>query len=64
MDLSACKSGGDILGLTDEFTNLETLDLSNSTITNLKAFPKLENLKKVIILHLLLFRAFTGVRIS
>lgn len=47
LDLSACKSGGDILGLTDEFTNLETLDLSNSTITNLKAFPKLENLKKV-----------------
>lgn len=47
MDLSGCKTGGDIVGFTDEFVNLETLDLSNSAITSLRAFPKLASLKKV-----------------
>ena len=43
------KTGGDIdiECFTSEFSNLETLDLSNSTITNLRGFPKLKNLKKL-----------------
>ena len=49
LDLSGVKTGGDIdiECFTSEFANLETLDLSNSTITNLRGFPKLKNLKKL-----------------
>jgi len=47
LDLSGCKTGGDMVGLTDEYVNLESLDLSNSYITSLKTFPKLKTLKKV-----------------
>lgn len=36
-----------IVGLTDEFVNLETLSLINVGLTNLKGFPKLPNLKKL-----------------
>jgi len=43
------KTGGDIdiECFNNKFSNLETLDLSNSTITNLRGFPKLKNLKKL-----------------
>merc|ERR1719458_225049 len=46
LDLSGVKTGGDIdiECFTSEFANLETLDLSNSTITNLRGFPKLKKL--------------------
>jgi len=47
LDLSGCKTGGELLGLTGDFELLETLDLSNSLLTSLKTFPKLKNLKKV-----------------
>ena len=49
LDLSGVKTGGDIdiECFNSEFSNLETLDLSNSTITNLRGFPKLKNLKKL-----------------
>lgn len=47
LDLSGCKTGGDMMGLTDEYINLESLDLNNSFITSLKTFPKLKALKKV-----------------
>ena len=50
MDLSGCKTLGEIEGLTEEFTSLEMLDISNSNITTLKNFPKLQNLRKVGIL--------------
>ncbi|XP_056640496.1 acidic leucine-rich nuclear phosphoprotein 32 family member A isoform X1 [Diorhabda sublineata] len=36
-----------IIGLTDEFTNLESLSLINVGLTSLKGFPKLPNLKKL-----------------
>ncbi|KAJ8918966.1 hypothetical protein NQ315_016868 [Exocentrus adspersus] len=36
-----------IVGLTDEFTNLETLSLINVGLVSLKGFPKLPNLKKL-----------------
>lgn len=36
-----------IVGLTDEFVNLETLSLINVGLTSLKGFPKLPNLKKL-----------------
>ena len=49
LDLSGVKTGGDIdiECFNSKFSNLETLDLSNSTITNLRGFPKLKNLKKL-----------------
>ena len=47
LDLSGCKTGGEIEGLTEEFESLEVLDFSNSNITTLKTFPKLPNLRKV-----------------
>ena len=49
LDLSGVKTGGDIdiECFTSEFANLETLDLSQSTLTNLRGFPKLKNLKKL-----------------
>ena len=49
LDLSGCKTLGEIEGLTEEFTSLEMLDISNSNITTLKNFPKLPNLRKVSI---------------
>ncbi|XP_076356358.1 acidic leucine-rich nuclear phosphoprotein 32 mapmodulin isoform X3 [Tachypleus tridentatus] len=36
-----------IVGLTDEFINLETLSLINVGLTSLKGFPKLPSLKKL-----------------
>uniref|UniRef100_A0A1B6IXM1 Acidic leucine-rich nuclear phosphoprotein 32 family member A n=1 Tax=Homalodisca liturata TaxID=320908 RepID=A0A1B6IXM1_9HEMI len=36
-----------IVGLTDEFVNLESLSLINVGLTTLKGFPKLPNLKKL-----------------
>ena len=36
-----------IEGLTEEFTNLESLSLINVGLTTLKGFPKLPNLRKV-----------------
>ena len=36
-----------IEGLTDEYTNLETLSLINVGLTTLKGFPKLPKLKKL-----------------
>lgn len=47
LDLSGCKTGGEIEGLTEEFESLEVLDFSNSNITTLKTFPKLPNLRKL-----------------
>jgi len=47
LDLSGCKTLGEIEGLTEEFTSLEMLDISNSNITTLKNFPKLQNLRKL-----------------
>jgi hypothetical protein len=47
LDLSGCKTMGEIEGLTEEFLNLELLDLSNSNLTTLKTFPKLPNLRKI-----------------
>ncbi|GIY91661.1 acidic leucine-rich nuclear phosphoprotein 32 family member A [Caerostris extrusa] len=42
--LDNCRSTA-IVGLTDEFCNLESLSLINVGLTNLKGFPKLPNLK-------------------
>lgn len=36
-----------IVGLTDEYVNLETLSLINVGLTSLKGFPKLPKLKKL-----------------
>jgi len=47
LDLSGCKTLGEIEGLTEEFVSLEMLDISNSNITTLKNFPKLPNLRKL-----------------
>jgi len=47
LDLSFCKSGGDIEGLTEEFENLESINCEGSNITNLKNFPKLKNLRRI-----------------
>jgi len=47
LDLSFCKSGGDIEGLTEEFENLEYINCEGSNITNLKNFPKLKNLRRI-----------------
>ena len=41
-----CRSTN-IVGLTEEFSNLETLSLINVGLTSLKGFPKLPNLKKL-----------------
>nr|CAD7398235.1 unnamed protein product [Timema cristinae] len=45
LNLDNCRSTS-IVGLTDEFTSLETLSLINVGLTSLKGFPKLPNLKK------------------
>jgi len=47
LNLDNCRSTS-IVGLSDEFTNLETLSLINVGLTSLKGFPKLPNLKKVV----------------
>ena len=47
LDLSNCKTGGEIDGLNEDFSSLETLDLQNASLTNIKLFPKLATLKKL-----------------
>lgn len=37
------------MGLTDEFVGLEALSLINVGLTSLKGFPKLPNLRRVIL---------------
>lgn len=44
--LDNCRST-QIVGLTDEFCNLESLSLINVGLTSLKGFPKLPNLRKL-----------------
>jgi Leucine-rich repeat (LRR) protein len=46
LNLDNCRSTN-IVGLTDDFVNLETLSLINVGLTSLKGFPKLPNLKKL-----------------
>ncbi|XP_065169851.1 acidic leucine-rich nuclear phosphoprotein 32 family member A [Atheta coriaria] len=46
LNLDNCRSTT-IVGLTDEFCNLESLSLINVGLTSLKGFPKLPNLKKL-----------------
>ncbi|XP_018561247.1 acidic leucine-rich nuclear phosphoprotein 32 family member A [Anoplophora glabripennis] len=46
LNLDNCRSTS-IVGLTDEFTNLESLSLINVGLISLKGFPKLPNLKKL-----------------
>ena len=46
LNLDNCRSTN-IVGLTDEFTALESLSLINVGLTTLKGFPKLPNLKKL-----------------
>ena len=47
LDLSGCNTGGEIVGLTEEFSALEQLDLQNASLTNIKLFPKLAKLSKL-----------------
>lgn len=46
LNLDNCRSTY-IVGLTDEYVNLEKLSLINVGLTSLKGFPKLPNLKKL-----------------
>lgn len=46
LNLDNCRATN-IEGLTDDFTNLESLSLINVGLTTLKGFPKLPNLRKV-----------------
>lgn len=46
LNLDNCRST-QIIGLTDEFVNLECLSLINVGLITLKGFPKLPNLKKL-----------------
>ncbi|XP_022908518.1 acidic leucine-rich nuclear phosphoprotein 32 family member A [Onthophagus taurus] len=46
LNLDNCRSTS-IVGLTDEFCNLESLSLINVGLTSLKGFPRLPNLKKL-----------------
>ena len=46
LNLDNCKSPH-IVGLSDEYTALETLSLINVGLTTLKGFPKLPNLKNL-----------------
>lgn len=46
LNLDNCRSTA-IVGLTEEFVNLESLSLINVGLTSLKGFPKLPNLKKL-----------------
>jgi len=47
LDLSGCKNVVEFEGLTEEFTSLEVLDVSNSNIASLEGFPKLPNLRRI-----------------
>ena len=47
LDLSNCKTGGEIEGLTEEFSALENLDMQNASLANIKLFPRLTSLKKL-----------------
>ncbi|XP_054707126.1 acidic leucine-rich nuclear phosphoprotein 32 family member A-like isoform X1 [Uloborus diversus] len=46
LNLDNCRST-QIVGLTEEFSNLESLSLINVGLISLKGFPKLPNLKKL-----------------
>ncbi|GIY29833.1 acidic leucine-rich nuclear phosphoprotein 32 family member A [Caerostris darwini] len=46
LNLDNCRSTS-IIGLTEEFVNLESLSLINVGLISLKGFPKLPNLKKL-----------------
>jgi len=46
LNLDNCRSTN-IVGLTEEFSSLESLSLINVGLTSLKGFPKLPNLKKL-----------------
>ncbi|KAH8401543.1 hypothetical protein KR009_006383 [Drosophila setifemur] len=46
LNLDNCRSTN-IVGLTDEYTDLETLSLINVGLTTLKGFPKLPKLKRL-----------------
>jgi len=46
LNLDSCDAS-QITGLTEQYTNLETLTLSNNGLTSLKGFPNLPNLRKV-----------------
>lgn len=46
LNLDNCRSTS-IVGLTDDFKNLESLSLINVGLTSLKGFPSLPNLKKL-----------------
>jgi len=46
LNLDNCRSTA-IVGLNDEFVNLESLSLINVGLTSLKGFPKLPNLRKL-----------------
>ncbi|KAL0882313.1 hypothetical protein ABMA27_000829 [Loxostege sticticalis] len=46
LNLDNCRSTN-IVGLTDEYTNLEILSLNNVGLTTLKGFPKLPKLRKL-----------------
>lgn len=53
LNLDNCRSTY-IVGLTDEYVNLEKLSLINVGLTSLKGFPKLPNLKRVNTLLMLM----------
>ena len=46
MNLDNCRATN-IVGLSEEFVNLESLSLINVGLTSLKGFPKLPNLRKL-----------------
>lgn len=46
LNLDNCRSTN-IVGLTDEYINLENLSLNNVGLTTLKGFPKLPKLRKL-----------------
>lgn len=47
LDLSGAKTGGELDGLTDEFETLSDLNLQDSSLTNIKLFPKLPSLTRL-----------------
>ena len=54
LNLDSCDAS-QITGLTEQYTNLETLTLSNNGLTSLKGFPNLPNLRKVTASNWLLY---------
>lgn len=46
LNLDNCRSTN-VVGLTDEYTNLEILSLNNAGLTTLKGFPTLPKLRKL-----------------